>query len=222
MKIGSVDVICPYQGRFPPFLVNLRRYCPMRHVMKPHRELGDIDIAGIDLNYKCRDDMPALLIGLQHIYCDGELRSRLFALLEEQLAPDVSHALGRPGMELWKILVMGVVMQGLNCDLDRLHDLVNEHKTLRKFLGHADIFDCRQYSYQSVVDNVGLLTPELLSRVGELVVGSGHKVSKKKPGDLLSGRCDSFVVETDVHYPTDVSLLCDAMRCLIRESGDCE
>ena len=36
---------------------------------------------------------------------------------------------------------------------------------------------------------------------------------------MLQGRCDSFVVETDVHYPTDVNLLWDAMRCLIRESG---
>ena len=35
----------------------------------------------------------------------------------------------------------------------------------------------------------------------------------------MHGRCDSFVVETDVHYPTDVNLLWDAIRCLIRESG---
>ena len=37
----------------------------------------------------------------------------------------------------------------------------------------------------------------------------------------LAGRCDSFVVETDVHYPTDVSLLWDALRCLIRAVGPC-
>ena len=35
----------------------------------------------------------------------------------------------------------------------------------------------------------------------------------------MRGRCDSFVVETDVHYPTDVSLLWDAMRCLLRMTG---
>lgn len=33
----------------------------------------------------------------------------------------------------------------------------------------------------------------------------------------MRGRCDSFVVETDVHYPTDVNLLWDTMRCLIRD-----
>ena len=42
---------------------------------------------------------------------------------------------------------------------------------------------------------------------------------EKKPGGPLRGRCDSFVVETDVHYPTDVSLFWDAMRCLTREAG---
>ena len=52
-----------------------------------------------------------------------------------------------------------------------------------------------------------------------LVVESGHAVARKKPGEPLRGRCDSFVVETDVHYPTDVNLLWDAMRCLLGELG---
>ena len=51
------------------------------------------------------------------------------------------------------------------------------------------------------------------------MVESGHAVARKKPGEPLRGRCDSFVVETDVHYPTDVNLLWDAMRCLLRELG---
>lgn len=32
---------------------------------------------------------------------------------------------------------------------------------------------------------------------------------------MLRGRCDSFVVETNVHYPTDINLLFDAMRKMI-------
>jgi hypothetical protein len=31
----------------------------------------------------------------------------------------------------------------------------------------------------------------------------------------LKGRCDSFVVETNVHYPTDINLLWDAMRKIV-------
>jgi len=32
----------------------------------------------------------------------------------------------------------------------------------------------------------------------------------------LIGRCDSFVVETDVHFPTDINLLFDAVRKMIQ------
>ena len=73
------------------------------------------------------------------------------------------------------VLVLGVLKQGLGCDFDRLHDLTNHHQTIRAFLGHGDFDDKTRYEYQTVVDNVSLLTPELLSAVGRLVVESGHK-----------------------------------------------
>jgi len=123
------------------------------------------------------------------------------------LVPDVNHKLVRSGIELWQILVMGVVMQGLDCDFDRLHNVVNHHESVREFLGHSNFWDKTRYSYQSVVDNVTLMSPELLAAVSQLIVECGHKVSNKNPGETLYGQCDSFVVETDVHYPTDVNLL---------------
>ena len=160
-----------------------------------------------------------MLLGLQHLYADETFRPRLFALMDEHILPGTDRKVGRPGMEMWRILVMGVVKQGLGCDFDRLHELVNEHRTLRRFLGHADVWDEQRYRYQTLVDNVSHLRPELLVEVNRLIVESGHAVAGKKPGAPLGGRCDSFVVETDVHYPTDVSLLWDAMRCLLRETG---
>ena len=38
--------------------------------------------------------------------------------------------------------------------------------------------------------------------------------------DGTIGRCDSFVVETDVHFPTDINLLLDAMRKVIEISAE--
>ena len=32
---------------------------------------------------------------------------------------------------------------------------------------------------------------------------------------MIRGRCDSFVLKTDVHFPTDINLLYDAIRTLI-------
>ncbi|MEA3242971.1 MAG: hypothetical protein U9Q19_05955, partial [Pseudomonadota bacterium] len=58
-------------------------------------------------------------------------------------------------------------------------------------------------------------TPELLDRINQEVVSAGHQALKKSPQDALNARCDSFVVETDVHFPTDINLLLDAIRKVI-------
>ena len=57
-----------------------------------------------------------MLKGLQHIWCDEALRVRLFALLDEHILPEADRTVGRPGMDLWQILVLGVLKQGLGCD----------------------------------------------------------------------------------------------------------
>ena len=99
---------------------------------------------------------------------------------------------------------MGVVKQGLGCDFDQLHELVNEHKTLRNFLGHTDC-DNQFYHYQTLVDIVSLLTPELLQKVNQLVVESGHTAVGKKPDAPLRGRRGSFVVETRAFCKTQAN-----------------
>jgi hypothetical protein len=118
-------------------------------------------------------------------------------------------------MSLWNIFVMGVFRLDVNWDYDHLHGQVNNHKTLRQMLGHADIFDTHYYHLQTIKDNVKLLTPELLDKINQVVVNAGHDVVKKKDDAVRRGRCDSFVVETPVHYPTDINLLNDAMRKVI-------
>ncbi len=60
-----------------------------------------------------------------------------------------------------------------------------------------------------------MLTPEILDQINTVVVRAGHSLVKKKDESELKGKCDSFVVETDVHYPTDINLLYDAMRKVI-------
>ena len=64
---------------------------------------------------------------------------------------------------------MGVLRLGLNCDYDRLHELVNQHKTIREMLGHADFFDKIEYQLQTIKDNVSLLNPELLDEINQVV-----------------------------------------------------
>ncbi len=68
---------------------------------------------------------------------------------------------------------------------------------------------------------MSLVTPALLQELNALLVREGHAVAGKRLGGTLDGRVDSFVVETDVHYPTDVNLLWDAMRVLLTEVPAC-
>ena len=193
----------------------------MRQVINPQLQFGEQDIAAIVLDPKSRDDIPQLLRGLQHIYTTPELRARVFAILEEVVPMGrngkADTDTGRPGMEQWKILVLGVLRLGLNADYDRLHQLANEHKTIRQMLGHTGWADCEEdiYQLQTIKDNLHLFTPELLDRINREVVAAGHQLVKKSPDAALHVRADSFVVETDVHYPTDINLLWDAIRKLI-------
>ena len=190
----------------------------MRNVINPQMLLDGPDIGAIYLDPKSRDDIPQLLRGLQHIYTEPALRGRVFTLLQEVLPNrakgegKADSSMGRPGMEQWRILVLGVLRLGLNADYDRIQELANQHGTLRQMLGHSDWTDKAQYKLQTLKDNLALFTPALLDRINQEMVGAGHVLVKKKPHEGLAARCDSFVVETHVHYPTDINLLWDATR----------
>lgn len=190
----------------------------MRTVIQPQLKLGETNIAAIVIDPKSRDDIPQLLRGLQYIYTEPALRERVFTILEEVLPERVGAqgkacaTTGRPGMEQWKILVLGVLRLGLNADYDRIQELANQHATIRQMLGHSDWLDENRYELQTIKDNLRLFTPEILDRINQEVVRAGHQTLKKNPEESLKARCDSFVVKTDVHFPTDINLLWDALR----------
>ncbi len=104
----------------------------MRRVHDTQRRPGAPDIRRIRPTVKSRDDIPAILIGLQDPCGDEGTRKRLFRLPGRMVLPGRSRRVGRPGMELWTILVLGVVKQGPGCGFDRLQDLANGHRTIRR------------------------------------------------------------------------------------------
>ena len=183
----------------------------MRQFFTPQLELGATPIEAISFNARSRDDIPQILLGLQHIYCKPSLRDAVFDVLHNNLSQKIDFDNGRPGMDLWILLVLGALRLGLNCDYDRLHELANEHRTVRAMLGHGDWQEDYHYALQTLKDNVALLSEEMLSEINTLAVSAGHDLVKKEDG-VLRGRCDSFVVETDVEYPTDTGMLFDAIR----------
>lgn len=69
-------------------------------------------IEEIEIDANSRDDIPAILLGLQSLYLDDASREAVFQLLQDRFGKDRRLTVGRPGMELWTILVLAVLKRG--------------------------------------------------------------------------------------------------------------
>lgn len=147
------------------------------------RSIEDMALSEIKFDSKSRDDIPPLLMGLQYIFITPEIRDKVFTILSAIIPQGIDFTQGRPGLDLWRIFVMGVLRVNLNWDYDRLHEMVNNHSTIRQILGHGQVDDGEYYGLQRLKDNVVLLTPEVLEKIDQLVVTSGHDIIKKTPSD---------------------------------------
>ncbi len=141
---------------------------------------GECSIGEVELDPTSRDDIPQLLRGLQHLYMTASCRSEVLRILDEMIPEEIDRNTGRPGMVLWRILVMGVLRLNLNWDYDRLAEMANQHRTIRQILGHGLVDDGVRYHVQTLKDNVSLLTPEIVDRINQVVVKAGHQLEKKK------------------------------------------
>lgn len=151
----------------------------MRSVFPQQLQLGQADIAQIEFVARSRDDIPQILRGLQFIYVNDELRESVFSILEGLVPDNVSSTQGRPGMDLWKALVLASLRVNLNWDYDRLLEMSNQHRTIRQMLGHGLRDDGDTYKLQTIKDNVDLLDEDSLNQINQLVVDAGHRLLKK-------------------------------------------
>jgi hypothetical protein len=185
----------------------------MRKRFEQQFSIGTIPIHEVKIRLKSRDCIPPFLAALQVLYTTPEYNEKIFSILEDKLVKGKKKT-GRPGMDLWQIFVLAQFRLCLDISYDRLHELANEHKTLRQIMGIEKGFGHEpiEISYQNIIDNVSLLDDETVKELNNVIVGFGHDVFKKKEVAALSLKTDSFVVESNVHFPTDYNLLWDSAR----------
>jgi IS5 family transposase len=189
----------------------------MRHRFEPAPGLHVTPIEKIVLPMRSRDELPPILAGLQWIWSHPTLKTEIFALLEAKILAG-KKATGRPGMDLWQILVLGVVRLGLDADWDRMEHIANYDTLVRQMLGVPAApwaGEAKAFGHQTLHDNVALLDEELLKEINARVAAAGREVFAKKDGAPLAAlevKVDTYVLETDVHFPTDLNLLWDAGR----------
>jgi transposase, IS5 family len=151
--------------RFRPKIEKSSQKKAMRKIIENQLKIGQVDIANIELDFRSRDEIPQLLLGLQAIYKDRPTRQKVFRILDQIVPDDIDAGNGRPGMDLWSILVLGTLRLNCNWDYDKLLEIANNHKSVREFLGHTIYEFDERYALQTLKDNVSLFTPEDIDQI---------------------------------------------------------
>ena len=190
----------------------------MRQRFEQQMNLRTVAIADVKFPLKSRDELPPILMALQYIFITPSLNEKVFDLLEKKICSGKKKT-GRKGMDLWHILVLAVVRNACGTNWDTLETWSNHHELVRRVMGvHASAFiedEKIEFHYQSILDNVSLIDEVLLQQINLLVVDAGHRLVKKKEEEALRLKTDSYALETNVHFPTDLNLLWDSLRkCL--------
>lgn len=188
----------------------------MRKTFEQQLSFGSVPISEVELPEKSRDELPPVLKGLQYIYSQADLNQKVFDLLENKIFSKNNHT-GRPGMSLWEILVLGVVRLCLDIDYDRLQITANFDKLTRSILGVEDRYsEGKTYSVQTLKDNIHKIDDNVLEQINVIVAEAGFALKKKGKENALIIKGDTYALETNVHFPTDINLLWDATRSCIR------
>lgn len=169
-------------------------------------------IDAIPLNLNCRDEIIPILRALQHLYGDSSARQEILELVGKDVNDKSSRKHGRVGLDYWSIIVLAAVRLGCNVDYDKLQDLAEQHRNLRWMMGIGDWQEHTELDWRRIRDNVCLLRPPTLEKINQVLVGCGHEL---EPEAITEVRGDTFVVETNIHYPTESSLIGDGLRKVI-------
>jgi len=133
----------------------------------------------------------------------------------EQVRCDLARGLrkpasGRPGLTPQQVLRSFVLRRVKNWDYRELRERIADGMTLRQFTD----FHCRPVpKHQAFHRDFNRLTPDTLKAINDVVVQAAVDLGLEDGSKL---RVDTAVVESDIHHPTDNTLLWDVVRVITR------
>lgn len=187
----------------------------MRKALDRQRRLDCPSVTRVSLNLNCRNETIPILRGLQHIYSTPKVRDPILKAVARDVNGASSAKYGRPGLSYWEILVLAAARLGCGYDYDQLQDLAENHRALRQIMGIGDweseeeTENKKRFDWRRIESNITLLRPETIEQINQAIIEEGHRL---EPEAAETVRGDSFVVETNIHYPTDSSLIADGLR----------
>jgi transposase, IS5 family len=120
---------------------------------------------------------------------------------------------GRPGLTAPQVLRSLVLMRVKNWDYRELRERIADGVTLRQF---TDFYCDPVPKHDAFNRGFNRLTPQTLKAVNDMVVAAAVALGLEDGAKL---RVDTTVVETDIHHPTDDTLLWDAILVVTRLIG---
>jgi hypothetical protein len=184
----------------------------MRISHQDQLQLDATPISQITLDIECRDPMIPILRGLQHLYSQPQVREQALQLVADDVLQDVDPDQGREGLTLWQVFVLAAVRLGANLTYDHLHYLAGNDCNLRAMLQVGD-WSRKNFTWHRIRDNVCLVRAETIENINHLVVQEGHRLH---PEAAEYVRGDTFVAQTNVHYPTESGLILDGLAKICR------
>jgi len=180
----------------------------------PQRRQFQLDcppISQIELNTNCRHRIIPVLRAVQHLHSQTKVLDEILALIANDILGDAEPDHGREGMTYWQILVLAAAKAGCNYTYDELHDLAENHRRLRTMMQVGE-WEEEAFNWHRIRDNLCQLRPETIEAINHVVVGEGHRL---EPEAAEAVRGDSFVCETNIHYPTESSLILDGLKKIV-------
>lgn len=122
-------------------------------------------------------------------------------------------ATGRGGLSPQQVLRSLVLQRVKNWDYRELRERIADGLSLRRF---TDFYSRCVPKHDAFNRAFNRLTPRTLRAINEAIVRAAVELGLEDGGKL---RVDTTVVETDIHYPTDSTLLWDSVRVITRLIG---
>lgn len=150
----------------------------MRNRFEVQLALGATPIEKLDFP-TTREVTSAVMKSLQWIFVTPEVNQAIFQVLEDSISPKQKN-IGRKGMDLWTILVLGVLRLARNFSYDELHDMANNHTQIKQLMGRTHLDTDLKFSLTSLKENIPLLSEEVLGKINHIIAGHGVSLTQKK------------------------------------------
>ena len=119
----------------------------MRNRFEQQLSMGQLPIEETYIGVKSKNALDELLAALKEIYCNKYYNEKIFSILEKHINAGKNKT-GRKGMDLWSIFVLAQVRLCLNVSYDMLHNLADNHRSMRQLMGIERDFGYERIRYE--------------------------------------------------------------------------